>query len=117
MEVAQVRRGLRDAGVPNAESISTFSSFADLSALYQLARECPAGAAALEIGSHLGASACVIAAGLCDVGGRLYCVDTSQNETICPSLTLNVSHTPNKRLRLSKKPSRTREAQPPTTNK
>jgi predicted O-methyltransferase YrrM len=37
---------------------------------------------AVEIGSYLGASTCYIAAGLGQVGGRLYCVDTWQNQTM-----------------------------------
>jgi predicted O-methyltransferase YrrM len=53
-----------------------------LRALFKLALACPKGARALEIGSHLGASTCYIAAGLAQVNGHLYCVDTWHNETM-----------------------------------
>jgi predicted O-methyltransferase YrrM len=36
----------------------------------------------LEIGSHLGASARYLAAGAATRGGRLYCIDTWQNQTM-----------------------------------
>jgi len=81
-QTAEVRRALRDAGVSQAESITTFTSPAELTTLYELACKCSPGGAALEIGSYLGASACYIAAGLREVGGKLYCVDTWQNETM-----------------------------------
>jgi predicted O-methyltransferase YrrM len=79
---ASVSRALRVAGVPQAHSIPTYTRPSELKALYDLARSLPKGAAALEIGSYLGASACYLAAGLSHVGGKLYCVDTWQNQTM-----------------------------------
>lgn len=70
--------GLRPAG----HAIPSFTSPAELEGLYQLASALPRGAAALEIGSHLGASAVALAAGLARVDGHLYCVDTWTNETM-----------------------------------
>lgn len=67
---------------PAGHAIPSFTSPAELEALYQLASACPHGAAALEIGSHLGASAVALAAGLARVDGHLYCVDTWANETM-----------------------------------
>jgi len=77
-----LRLALRTSGVAGAPAIRSFTLPYELGALYDLGRHCPPGAAALEIGSYLGASACYIAAGLREVGGRLYCVDTWQNETM-----------------------------------
>jgi predicted O-methyltransferase YrrM len=62
--------------------ISTHTLPEELRTLYALASNCPAGAAALEIGSYVGASTCYIAAGLASGGGHLFCVDTWQNETM-----------------------------------
>jgi len=73
---------LRDAGIPNVNEILTYTSMRELRALYQLASNCPQGTIALEIGSHLGASSCYIAAGLSQNNGHLFCIDTWQNETM-----------------------------------
>jgi predicted O-methyltransferase YrrM len=54
----------------------------ELSTLYKLAATCPQGARVVEIGSHLGASACYLAAGLRRVSGHLVCVDTWQNDAM-----------------------------------
>src|SRR5262249_40126664 len=51
-------------------------------ALFQMAKLLPAGALALEIGSHVGSSALFICAGLLHGGGRLVCVDTWMNQTM-----------------------------------
>ena len=53
-----------------------------MKALYEIANQCPKASIALEIGSHLGASSCYIAAGLKQNGGHLFCVDTWENETM-----------------------------------
>lgn len=66
----------------DVSSIKTFTSLPELAALYRLARACPRGAQALEIGSYLGASTCYIAAALEEIDGRLVCIDTWQNETM-----------------------------------
>jgi predicted O-methyltransferase YrrM len=73
---------MREPGVADANHIPTFTTDRELRMLYRLAAACPAEAVALEIGSHLGASACYLATGLSGVDGKLYCVDTWQNETM-----------------------------------
>jgi predicted O-methyltransferase YrrM len=62
--------------------VQSYTSEAELAALMRLAALVPPGGVALEIGSYLGASARYLAAGLARKGGRLYCVDTWQNETM-----------------------------------
>lgn len=81
-EALIVRNGLRYAGVGHALSVPTYTTRSELFALYLLAARCPVGATALELGSYLGASTCIIAAGLAQVGGHLVCVDTWNNETM-----------------------------------
>lgn len=73
---------LRFAGLRNARSIPTWTTSAELTALYELALSRPPGARVLEIGSYLGASTCYLGAALVRVGGTLTCVDTWQNETM-----------------------------------
>jgi predicted O-methyltransferase YrrM len=82
MDARLEKMRLQEAGLSHADSIVTDTDKAELLALYALASSCPPGAAALEIGSYLGASACYLAAGLAKGGGHLYCVDTWQNETM-----------------------------------
>jgi predicted O-methyltransferase YrrM len=72
----------RSLGHPGAEHISTWTSKRELVCLYRLASSLRQDAVVLEIGSHLGASACYLAAGIKKRGGHLYCVDTWQNETM-----------------------------------
>ena len=57
----------------------THLSATDKSVLARLAKQMPAGAACLEVGSYLGASAIIIARSL-PPGSRLFCVDTWQND-------------------------------------
>jgi len=71
----------RAAG-PGVKDIFTYTSREELAALYRLAREVPPGSSAIEIGSHLGASTCYLAAGLAERNATLYCVDTWQNQTM-----------------------------------
>ena len=73
---------LQEAGIPNATKIFTYTSPNELQQLYKLAAQCPPQSVALEIGSHLGASSCYIAAGLKLSNGHLLCVDTWDNETM-----------------------------------
>jgi predicted O-methyltransferase YrrM len=75
-----IRDRLARAGVPGARKVFSFTSYDELYRLYLLARGCPQGTNALEIGSYLGKSSCFILAGL--QGGTLTCVDTWQNETM-----------------------------------
>ena len=73
---------LKNVGAPKADEILTYTSSRELRALYEIASSCSKDAVALEIGSHLGASSCYIAAGLSKVNGHLFCVDSWQNETM-----------------------------------
>lgn len=73
---------LKKAGVPNANTIFTYTNSRELQALFTLAAACPYGAVALEIGSYLGASSYYLAAGLAQVNGHFFCVDTWYNETM-----------------------------------
>ena len=73
---------LQSANVSRATEIFTYTNPRELRALYELALNCPKNGNALEIGSHLGASSCYIAAGLAQASGRLFCVDTWNNETM-----------------------------------
>jgi len=77
-----VRTHLKRAGVAHAEKIFSYTTKHELQALFNLAVACPTGANVLEIGSHLGASTCYLAAGLRASKGNLFCVDTWQNETM-----------------------------------
>lgn len=73
---------LAASGARDVDRIPTWTSSAELMALCELASSCRQDAVALEIGSYLGASSCYIAAGLEGRSGRLFCVDTWQNETM-----------------------------------
>ena len=77
-----MNRTLRNAGVGDASQIFSYTKPVELEMLYALARNCPVGSNALEIGSHLGASSCYLGAGIKERGGRLFCVDTWHNETM-----------------------------------
>ncbi len=76
------RDELRRVGAANAASIRSYTTKKELQALLRIASFLPKGARALEIGSHLGASACYIVAGLVQVDGHLFCVDTWNNEAM-----------------------------------
>ncbi len=76
------RRELADLSLERALSIQTHMTIAELDAIYRLALDIPQGGRALEVGSYLGASSCRIAAALFSNDGRLYCVDTWENETM-----------------------------------
>ncbi|HAF25553.1 MAG TPA: hypothetical protein DCK93_22035 [Blastocatellia bacterium] len=82
MESLVTRKHLNRAGVRHAAKLVSYTSKRELEALLNLALACPQGANALEIGSHLGKSACYLASGLSARNGHLYCVDTWQNETM-----------------------------------
>jgi predicted O-methyltransferase YrrM len=82
LENLKWHKRLQDAGIPGVRKIFSYTSARELRALYKLASSFPQGAVALEIGSHLGASSCYIAAGLKPKDGHLFCVDTWQNQTM-----------------------------------
>ena len=73
---------IRAIGAMEIDQIFSFTTRKELRKLYELAHACPPNSFALEIGSHLGASSCYIAAGLAHNNGHLFCVDTWQNETM-----------------------------------
>ena len=77
-----MRCRLQECGIGGAAAIHTFTTFDELSILYELARRLPRNSFGLEIGSYLGASACFLAVGFKESGGHLFCIDTWQNETM-----------------------------------
>ncbi|GJG86394.1 hypothetical protein tb265_15750 [Gemmatimonadetes bacterium T265] len=77
-----LRRTLRGLGAPTVARVPTWTTLRELRALFDLAVNCPDGAKVLEIGSYLGASSCVLASGLAQRRGHLFCVDTWHNNTI-----------------------------------
>ena len=76
------KQRLRQAGLDNTGKIPTWTKKRELMMLHHLASSLPRGALALEIGSYLGASTCYLAAGLAQIGGHLFCIDTWYNETM-----------------------------------
>jgi predicted O-methyltransferase YrrM len=77
-----LRGSLRRAGFDPDRRIVSYTSPEELAVLHTLAAGCAEGARALEIGSHLGASAVYLAAGLGQRHGHLYCVDTWNNDAM-----------------------------------
>ena len=75
-------RQLAKLDLQGARSIHTWTSPAELSALYHLAASAPRGANIVELGSYLGASTCYLAAGAAQIGGRVTAIDLWNNETI-----------------------------------
>lgn len=71
-----------EAGRGRRRLHTSYTTEQELQTLYRIAASCPRGAAALEIGSYLGASTCYLAAGLAKVNGHLVCADTWRNETM-----------------------------------
>ena len=69
-------------GIGHARDIPSWTGPTELRALHHLAASAPPNANVVEIGSYLGASSCYLAAGIAPGGGRLYCVDTWNNETM-----------------------------------
>lgn len=70
-------------GVGRHFSVFSHTAHAERLALYDIAASLPAGARALEIGSHIGSSALFIGAGMKRSGGaELLCVDTWMNQTM-----------------------------------
>ena len=64
-------------------SIPTHMTVPERLALFRFVRRLPAGARVVEVGSYLGASACVLAQGLSRLpGSELHCVDTWQNDAM-----------------------------------
>lgn len=81
-EFEVVTRRVSAATGSDASGIFSYCSPIELVTLYRLARSCPRGTIALEVGSHFGASACYIGTAMSQIGGMLYCVDTWGNETM-----------------------------------
>lgn len=75
-------RQFEKLGLQGAREIHTWTSPAELNALYLLAADAPSGANIVELGSYLGASTCYLAAGAALVGGRVTAIDLWNNETI-----------------------------------
>jgi predicted O-methyltransferase YrrM len=69
-----------------ADRIFTHLTDEEKHILFRLARAIPKYGVAVEIGSYLGASSCFLAMGLRKRSGRLYCVDTWQNESMAEGL-------------------------------
>jgi predicted O-methyltransferase YrrM len=67
-------------GHAQAWRIFTHMTKQELLALYRLVLNLSSGSIIVEIGSYLGASTCFLAAGASELGGKVYCVDTWQNE-------------------------------------
>jgi predicted O-methyltransferase YrrM len=82
-----LREGAR-AGAHGMGQIKTFTARDELATLYDLARSLPDESVVLEIGSYLGASACVLGLALKESRSKLICVDTWNNETM-PEGTLD----------------------------
>jgi predicted O-methyltransferase YrrM len=88
----RIRMLLGEAALAHASQIESFTSESELRVLLNLALACPPDANILEIGSYLGKSTCFLAAGIKAKGGKIYCVDTWQNETM-PTGILNTMDT------------------------
>lgn len=72
--------GFQLRGHGSAWSIPTHLTRLERLTLYGLARHQAPGSVLCEVGSYLGASACFLAAGIAELGGRLHCIDSWQNE-------------------------------------
>lgn len=72
---------LRSLGV-GGRAVFSYTLPAELTQLMRLSMQVPPGGAILEIGSHLGASTQYLGAGVSKYGGRVYCVDTWQNDAM-----------------------------------
>jgi predicted O-methyltransferase YrrM len=68
--------------IRKANAIATHLTEQEKYILLKLARNVPVEGIAVEIGSYLGSSSCFLAIGLRKRSGRLYCVDTWQNESM-----------------------------------
>ena len=77
-----IRRAVIMKAGPEAPHIFSYTQPAELCALYTLGYRCPQDAAAVEIGAHIGASACFLASGLSARGGHLFSVDTWLNHAM-----------------------------------
>lgn len=77
----ELKRALRSSGA-KFRSIPSYTTDEELLALFRLAMTLPEGSRALEVGSHLGASALVLGAAVSRKNGLLYCVDTWMNDAM-----------------------------------
>lgn len=69
-------------GLAGAPAIRTYTTRAELEALYHLAAALPARANIVELGSYLGASTCFLAAGASPQQGTVTAIDRWRNETM-----------------------------------
>jgi len=82
LEGLAIGRTCRELGITHADRIPTYTSPSELRGLFRLARACPPNGTIVEVGAYVGAATCYLAAGLSLRGGRIYCVDTWNNETM-----------------------------------
>jgi predicted O-methyltransferase YrrM len=69
-------------GLFRADRIPSHLTSPEKALLHRVASALAGGAVGVEIGSYLGASSCLLAAGLASRGGVLYCIDTWTNEAM-----------------------------------
>lgn len=78
----RARAYLHLLGLGRLARIPTDLTAEEKALLHRLARGLPRGAVVVEIGSYLGASSCLLAAGIRGRGGLLYCIDTWTNDAM-----------------------------------
>ncbi len=69
-------------GLEKLLAVTTKLTFAERMFLHLAAKEIPDKGVIVEIGSHLGASACFLAEGARKRNGRVFCIDTWQNDAM-----------------------------------
>lgn len=77
-----LRMAFAKVGAPAATKIKTFTAPEELTQLHNLAAALPDNSILLEIGSYLGASACMLGLAVHGKHSRIVCVDTWHNETM-----------------------------------
>ncbi|MCA9053803.1 MAG: class I SAM-dependent methyltransferase [Planctomycetaceae bacterium] len=81
-ERARIDEALAACGLDHARKVFTYTTPEELEGLFHIAEAQPRHAVVVEIGSYLGASACFLAAAIRPRGGRLYCIDTWNNDAM-----------------------------------
>jgi predicted O-methyltransferase YrrM len=82
LQKRRLEKWYRTRGLESARDIPTHMTEPEKVALYELAVASRSKGDVVEVGSYVGASSCYLSAALKDSGGRLYCVDTWNNETM-----------------------------------